>query len=182
MDATQDNEEWRPVVGFEGLYEVSNLGRVRSIDRRVPQGDRTQYWRGRLLKQGPAPSCGPRPGRYLQVHLRGGGRKRTVRVHHLVLEAFIGPRPPGLECLHANDIGTDNRAENLSWGTTSQNTLDKVKNGRHPMAKRTHCKFGHEFTPENSVYRKTGWGVYRRCRTCRQRESHESYLRKKGAA
>lgn len=176
-------EEWRPVVGYEDLYEVSDLGRVRSVDRDVPQGaNRTQHWPGKILKLAPSPSCGPRQGRYLQVYLSRGGKKRTVRVHHLVLEAFIAPRPPGYEALHANDIGTDNRAENLSWGTTSQNTLDKVKNGRHPMARRTHCKFGHEFTPENSIYRKTGWGVYRRCRECRQRENHEAYLRKKRGA
>ncbi|WP_081287170.1 NUMOD4 motif-containing HNH endonuclease [Mycobacterium asiaticum] len=182
VDATHEHEEWRPVVGFEGYYEVSSLGRVRSLDRRVPQGDRTQFWPGKMLTQTPSPSSGDRRGRYLDVHLSRGSKKYRVRIHRLVLEAFVGPRPPGYECLHANDIGTDNRVENLRWGTASQNTLDKIKNGRHPMAKRTHCKFGHEFTSENSEYRKTGWGTYRRCRACRKRESRESYLRRKAAS
>lgn len=90
-------EEWRPVVGYEDLYEVSDLGRVRSVDRDVPQGaNRTQHWPGKLLKLSPSPSCGPRQGRYLEVYLSRGGKKRTVRVHHLVLEAFIAPPATGL--------------------------------------------------------------------------------------
>lgn len=183
VDATHEQEVWRPVVGFEGSYEVSSLGRVRSIDRHVPNGPgRMQYWRGRVLKASPTNRGAGRAPKYLNVALRLAGKSYHVQVHHLVLEAFVGPRPPGLECLHANDIGTDNRVENLRWGTGSENVCEMVKNGLHHLAKRTHCKFGHEFTPDNTVYRKTGWGVYRRCRECRRREHRQAKRRQRESA
>jgi len=84
-------------------------------------------------------------------------------IHHLVLEAFVGPRPPGTECCHRNDIKTDNRLENLRWDTSSANMYDRVRNGIHPMSRKTHCKNGHPFDAANTGIGQRG---NRWCRQC----------------
>ena len=114
-------EIWKPIPSEPG-YEVSSLGRVRSSDRVVEtaNGQRRRY-KGQMLS----------PGRTKSGHLTvacGKGNSRSV--HVLVLEAFIGPRPPGMEALHRNDEPWDNALENLLWGTRSENLRDKVRNGR----------------------------------------------------
>lgn len=146
-------EEWRPVVGYEGAYEVSNLGRVRSLPRVVMRGANGPLpVRGRILKQVRSQEV------YRQVGI--GGRPR--RVHHLVAEAFIGPRPPGLEICHNNGDGADNRASNLRYDTKSANELDRVRHGTHHNANKTHCPREHEYTPENTTVYKDR----RFCKTC----------------
>lgn len=121
-------EVWKPVVGHEGLYEVSDQGRVRSLDRvqtyrAVRHGKEIEVvrrHRGRLLHPGWT-------GTHLTVAL-GKGNSRLV--HHLVLEAFIGPRPPNMEGCHDDDDGANNRLANLTWGTRSKNMFDAIRNGR----------------------------------------------------
>jgi hypothetical protein len=92
----------------------------------------------------------------------------------------VGPRPEGLEGCHWNDDPTDNRVDNLRWGTRSANVLDSVRNGTHHMARRTHCPQGHAYTPENTyLYPPDG---RRACRECRRiyRETHAEERRAKG--
>jgi hypothetical protein len=102
-----------------------------------------------------------------QVGLCRNGKRRPRYVHHLVLEAFIGPCPPGLECLHANDQAGDNRLENLRWGTRGENLIEAVANGRHPHANKTYCPKRHEYTDENTLWMSTPeGGKYRRCKEC----------------
>lgn len=114
-------ENWRPVVGFEGRYEVSDLGRVRSLDRRDHRGHRIP---GRLLRQ----CFTGRARNYLFVGLHWGGV--TLKgVHILVLEAFVGERPSGADACHNNGIGTDNRVTNLRWDSRSANHMDKNAHG-----------------------------------------------------
>lgn len=118
------SELWRPVVGYEAAYEVSDHGRVRSVDRQVPhgRGGGSRFRRGQLLRPGPT-STG-----HLTVAL-GKGNSRLV--HHLVLEAFVGPRPPKpFEGLHFDDCPANNHLSNLRWGTRSANLHDAVRNGR----------------------------------------------------
>lgn len=98
------------------------------------------------------------------IYVTIGGRR--ARVHTLVLEAFVGPRPPGLVTLHANDIRNDNRLENLSWGTLTQNSQDCVRRGRHKKTQIATCPMGHEYTPENTYIRGRGVNGHRECRTC----------------
>lgn len=109
-------EHWRSVIGAEGRYEVSDLGRVRSVDHRVRvviHGvEATRTVRGRVLR--PAAS---RSG-HLSVVI---GKGNTRQVHQLVLEAFVGPRPAGHETLHLNHQPADNRLSNLIWGPRSEN-------------------------------------------------------------
>lgn len=167
MDATP--EEWRLVVGYEGLYEVSDQGRVRSLDRDSTRGDGVKRrLTGRMMKAYRS------PGNYDRVSLFDGlGRRHWKRVHTLVLEAFIGPRPDGAVACHNDGDHTNNRVDNLRWDTYSANNVDLVVHGTHWQARKTHCKNGHEFTPENTIIRPEGG---RKCRECslinarRQRE------------
>lgn len=134
-------EEWREPPSYPG-FKVSSLGRV--IGKR-----------GALMK--------PRPHGRDGTHLAVSIGSKPVLVHHLVLDAFVGPRPVGMQARHLNDDGHDNRIENLRWGTAHENAVDKVRNGRHCEAQKTHCKNGHEFTEENTYHRTQGG---RDCRTC----------------
>jgi hypothetical protein len=68
------------------------------------------------------------------------GNRSHRYVHDLMLEAFVGPRPEGEECLHADDIGSHNVIGNLRWGTRTENLLDCVRNGNHYWANKTHCE------------------------------------------
>ena len=114
-------EVWKPVVGFEGLYEISDQGRVRSLDRIVyvirADGEVSErFYRGRVLRPG------PRPSGHLTVVIGGA----THNVHTLVLTAFTGPRPfPDAQARHLNGDEKDNRVENLCWSTRAENTRDR---------------------------------------------------------
>jgi hypothetical protein len=161
-------ETWLPVVGWEGFYEVSDQGQVRSLDRVVAFGLQQRLARGRILK----------PGRdnhgVLFVNLSADGRHRVRRVHVLLLEAFVGPRPPGLDGCHWDDDSENNRLANLRWDTKSANARDKIRNGKDPQLNKTHCPAGHEYTPENT---KVGRGGGRWCRECHRIDGRERYQR-----
>ena len=136
-----------PVVGYEGLYEVSDQGRVFSCPRTTSRGNSTYRVQGKELT--PAP-LGRSRG-HLVVNLCRNGIQRTAYVHRLVLEAFVGPCPPGMEACHANDISGDNRLVNLRWDTSSANHFDAVNNGRHHWASKTVCdKHGQEYHTQPS--------------------------------
>lgn len=140
-------EQWVPVVGFEGLYEVSDAGNVRSLPR---PGTRGCVLRGEVDRRG-----------YRTVKLSKDGRKKHVAVHVLVITAFCGPRPGDSECRHLNGDRLDNRLVNLAWGTSAENSQDMVDHGR-TNSRITHCPQGHEYTPENTYV----WGGRRYCRSC----------------
>lgn len=139
---------WVPVVGYEGLYEVSDRGRVRSIPRPSTKGG--------ILRQG----VNKRDG-YPSVKLSREGRKTHLAVHVLVITAFRGVRSEGAECRHLNGDRTDNRLENLQWGTSAENSRDMVEHGRS-NSRITHCPQNHEYTDANTYE----WGGRRYCRAC----------------
>lgn len=119
-------EEWRPVVGYEGLYEVSSEGRVRSLDRVVSYTSSRAS--GTVLRFFPSRMLSLRPGMYgYHVVSLGRGNQRTV--HSLVCEAFIGPRPLGMQIRHLDGVRTNNRPDNLAYGTPQENSRDKVAHG-----------------------------------------------------
>lgn len=154
-------EQWRAVVGYEGLYSVSCLGRVRSENRLVDKADgTTQLVHARIL----APVA-DRNG-YLHVNLFRNNIGATGYIHQLVLAAFVGPQPDGLVVRHLNGKSSDNRLENLQFGTTSENHFDAVRHGTHRNAHKTHCPSGHEYTDENTFRFKNG----RYCKKCRAGE------------
>jgi hypothetical protein len=154
MSAESDSQ-WFPIPGWEGMYEVSIYGEVRSLDRVTTKGQRIK---GQTLVLNVTMHG------YRVVGLYRGSRRTPRTVHSLVMEATHGPRPEGMEVLHGNGHRSDNRRANLTYGTRSENNLDKAKHGTDHNAIKAHCKQGHEFTPDNT-YRKPEGG--RSCRTCR---------------
>lgn len=122
--AEHHGEEWRQVPSMKPGYEVSNLGRVRSW--RTPG-------RGHDKSLSAAPhsrKCVPDDLGYQRITFWADGKLASRLVHHLVLEAFVGPKPPGQEGLHGDDNPSNNTLSNLSWGTHQQNEDDKVARGR----------------------------------------------------
>jgi len=118
-------ETWAQIKGFEGIYEVSTLGRVRSLDR--PQrvrGNGISLQKGQILKQW-------KQGSYMYCDLRKPGIRQRARVHVVVLETFVCPRPEGMIACHGNGDPTDNRLSNLRWGTHTENAQDKILHGTH---------------------------------------------------
>ena len=154
-------EEWRPVVGYEQFYEVSNLGRVRSLPRTVTiRGGGTSRRDGRIRK------LTTHPRGHLIVSLRAPGQKMfCAKVHRLVLEAFVGPCPDGMECCHNNGDPADNRVENLRWGTHTENIHDRRRHhtNRNGFTGVTHCVNGHAFDSDNTYLRPGGGRACRRC-------------------
>lgn len=110
--ATEENttERWLPVVGFEGLYEVSDFGRVRSAS-------------GRVLQLHSKP-CG-----YIAARLYHKGKKFPRTVHRLVLSAFNRIPGPGDQANHIDCCKSNNRLENLEWCTARENRMHAIANG-----------------------------------------------------
>lgn len=126
-------EEWVPAVGFEGYYEVSNLGRVRSLDRlaKNSRGNRFRKWKGRLLQLNLS-----NRKKYINCKLSVGGKTYTRQLHWLVLASFRFK--PSAEKCHINHIDGDkrnNRLDNLEWVTPKENVDHAVKTGLHKAAK-----------------------------------------------
>ena len=116
-------EQWKAIKDYEGLYEVSDLGRVRSLNYL-----RTGTCRVLKLRT-------EKQGRVI-VDLYLDGKKKTYTVHSLVALAFIGERPEGYDVLHANGNSQDNRLENLSYDTVTENMKDCYRYGsRGPKGK-----------------------------------------------
>lgn len=170
MGDAKPEERWLPVAGWEGRYEVSDHGRVRSVDR-PPGGDPRRPKRGRVLKPRPAGRAG-----YGEVSLSG----RVPRyVHTLVAEAFIGPRPSGMECCHNNGDHRDNRALNLRWDTHGNNQLDKSRHGTDWARNKTHCPRRHLLVEPNLVAYKLRTG-HRLCLACDRAARRINRQRRRG--
>lgn len=127
------HEVWRDVAGFEGLYQVSNHGRVRSLDHTVRANGRLMHIRGRVLRSNV-------PSPYLGIILSKNGKAHPARIHRLVAAAFVD-NPDGLPCVdHIDGDKTNNAATNLRWCTQKQNMCaasDKGLMRPVPYAQRT---------------------------------------------
>lgn len=154
--------EWVPIPGWEGYYEISAGGAIRSVARTTVSSAGHRYRvRERLLK----PWLATRG--YLTVSLTRDSKMTTRPVHRLMAEAFL-PNPGGLPVVrHLDDDKLNNALSNLAWGTQTDNLNDSVRNGTHHDAKKTHCIRGHEFTAENT-YSPPSRPKMRNCKTCRR--------------
>jgi len=142
-------EEWRPVIGYEGHYEVSNRGRVRSLDRYCRRGNHMTFVRGRFLRTYLDKSGHPKVGLSLDR------RARTDYVHRLVALAFLGePEDPTFEVCHNDGNGGNNLVTNLRWDTHESNMND---------TRQERCLRGHTYAPEHTYIRPNG---RRTCRLC----------------
>lgn len=111
---------WKPIPGHE-FYEASDDGQIRSVDRLIPLPNGfVRRHRGRVLR--PATKKDGHQGVMLGQYAWG-------QVHRLVMAAFVGPCPDGMECRHLNGNPADNRLENLAWGTSAENKADTVRHG-----------------------------------------------------
>lgn len=142
-------ETWKEVPNYEGLYEVSDQGRVMAVKSKP------------LIRKLYSNARG-----YQVVGLSRNGVEKKMMVHRLVLEAFVGPCPDGMETLHRNDDPADNRLSNLRWGTHAENILDMKANGNFNSGRwnRGTCRAGlHEWTPENQTTNSAGRLTCRLC-------------------
>lgn len=121
-------EEWRPVVGFENLYEVSNHGRVRGKDRMVFTVARNGRQSQRLVK-GTLRKYSYDRGGYLQVSLHAEGKNCTKKVAGIVARAFIGARPIGADVCHNDGCRTNNMSYNLRYDSRAGNMADAMHHG-----------------------------------------------------
>lgn len=118
--ASVGDEQWRPVVGYEGFFEVSDHGGFRSVTRTDRLG---RVWEGKAIKAFPAHAG------HLRVQLRREGTVRHRYLHVLVLEAWIGPRPPGMQCCHNDGNPANNHVNNLRWDSPVANCMDTFRHG-----------------------------------------------------
>ena len=118
-------DDWRPVLGYEGLYEVSSGGAVRSLDKVVvTKKGHTKRFAGRTRKSHRGTHG------YPSIALSKDGALTQRTVHSIVADAFLGRRPEGMVTRHLNGVPTDCRIENLRYGTPSQNQIDRIMHGR----------------------------------------------------
>jgi hypothetical protein len=160
---------WRDIPSFQGFYQVSGHGLVRSVDRNDIYG---RPMLGQVVGQ-----WLDRDG-YKMVTLYVNSKKYRRYVHLLVLEAFHGPRPPALVGCHRFDQKHDNRVQSLYWGTRSQNMYDSYRNGRMP--EKTHCARGHLWVPANLKTEGKSGKTY--CDICKKSDYQKKKALKNGEA
>lgn len=158
-------ERWLPIPGYEGRYDVSDHGRVRSW---LP-------WRNTPVPRVLKPYYATARGGYPTVRLQSNqGQEPSACIHRLVMLAFVGPMPDGQEVRHLDGDPTNNRLSNLTYGTSSENARDMVRHGRFnpPFSGVTHCIRGHPFDEKNTYhYTTVRGGPGRACRECKRRDA-----------
>ena len=120
-------ETWKNIKHLKGFYQVSNMGRIRSLTRKIfaptPWGDMGfRKYKGRLLKLNSG-------NRYVTIALSKNSIRNTYNVHRLVLESFVGRCPKNFECCHWDNNKHNNKLSNLRWGTKKDNMADKKRHG-----------------------------------------------------
>jgi len=126
-------EQWRDVVGYEGRYRVSSLGRVYSLEK-----VQTFSKGGKRITKAHFMSLIPGTGGYLRVLLSKNNKKKFRLVHHLVLEAWSGKRPRGKIACHGDGDPANNKRNNLRWDTYQANSADAKRHGTLYNGERHH--------------------------------------------
>ena len=132
-------EIWKDIKGFEGIYQVSNIGRVKNLERKVKcKNNSYRVIKEKILKPNKSKHTG-----YYMVTLSKNGKQNTYSVHRLVATAFLD-NPENKPCVdHINTIRTDNRIENLRWVSYEENYYNPITLERHKL----NC-----FTPMKNMY------------------------------
>lgn len=156
-------ERWREVEGTLGFYQVSDRGNVRRTVGLPPAlKPRVRVLKPMVMKIG-----------YTRVTLSVLGGRRDEYIHDLVTRAFFGPRPADKPHVrHLNGDRTDNRLENLQYGSVAENMRDRVRHGNDANGRKTHCPRGHEYPPFKP-------GGARPCKICVSARQKAKYWAKK---
>lgn len=159
-------ERWQFIPGYEGRYEVSDHGRVRSWARygSLP----TPHLRVQTTT----------PSGHKALTFVKHGRQRTESIHRLVLLAFVGECPVGLEVRHLDGDPANNHLSNLRYGTPSENVLDRVRHGTHHHTAKTHCRHGHPYDAVNTYITPKG---KRDCRICKRAAARRRDAKRRAA-
>lgn len=166
---TQPNpERWLPVLGYEGLYEVSDHGRIKTCARIQVQKNGTRYPVKERIRKLVALE---KRGGYYAITLSRAGSVELKYIHVMVLEAFAGPRPAGKVACHNDGVPTNNHISNLRWDSPTGNNFDKQRHGTDHQRNKTHCPYGHSLQLPNLV--KATWKRgYRHCLACSRTRAH----------
>ena len=155
-------EQWKDVVGYEGYYQVSNLGRVKSVDRvNVNRLGVSRKLKGRILR----PAVRTKYG-YLGVILSKNNIKQTILVHKLVATTWLGPQPKGQQIRHGAGRWLDNSVKNLCYGTHRDQRLDMIRDGTHD-GRPVRRSDGQEFLSLSEAARKSNCTATKICAVCR---------------
>ncbi len=160
MAEVNHTETWKDIKGYEGLYKVSNFGRIKSLARKLTLklvGSRwgKSYVRIRTVQEIIRKQQEHR-GHWM-ITLSENGKRKGFSTHRLVLDAFVGPCPEGMECCHNDGNGLNNHVDNLRWDTAKANGQDRIKHGTsnagstHAMAKLTE-----ELVKQMRLFHKSG--------------------------
>ena len=141
-------EVWKSIPGFESLYIISSLGRIRKLN-----GTELTFWE----QDG-----------YFGVTLYKNKKYYRKFVHVLVALSFIGSKPVGQETRHKDGNRKNNIYNNLLYGTKRDNQLDSVDHGTHNNARKTHCPKGHKYDEGNTYIYVSGLYTRRACKICRK--------------
>ena len=116
-------EIWKDIPDYEGVYQVSNLGRIRSLDRYIKRG------KSRFFKEGQIQKLQNNGNGYLYKQLKHKGKHRNFYIHRLVSMVFIGERPDGMMICHKDGDTTNNNLDNLRYDTPLENNIDQFRHG-----------------------------------------------------
>lgn len=172
-------EQWRAIPGFEGFYEASDQGGVRSLARLVHRPNKRPYRISGRMKQQHLDANG-----YLRLSLSKEGRDTKHLAHRIIALTFIGPSLfEGAYVCHMDGNPGNNRVDNLYWGTGSENQADSVRHGTHACASKAECPRGHPYNDVNTYVFVDGEGkTHRICRPCRPLINARYRAKKAGAA
>ncbi len=131
-------EQWKDIQEYKGLYQISDYGRVRRI-------------KGHLCRKTRVLKLVLNTNGYPSIQLWANNKYTTNRIHTLVLATFVGPKPSKMECRHLDGNPTNNRLNNLKWGTRSENQKDAVKHGTKFQPDNRGCKNGNAKLTDTQV-------------------------------